>query len=717
MERPLALLLAIVLAFGASQPVTADSRTDSGPSTGFSVFHENGKVGLKDAQGRILIPAAYEAIGWSDGRLSVIDRVVGYQKEGSWGLITTSNKVLTTPEYIHLKPGEGSYLIGQKRSLSQRPSFGVLNTSGKVIIPFIYDALEIANMRVIVMSRTGSRYLFGLTDLSHKILIPLNYQRIYSLGSLRYGVEDFNGKTAIYSEDGVRLTDFSIDSIAQFEKDKAVVYENRRQGIMDRNGRMVVEAMYGEVRITPDGSIMVREPHEWYLLRGDNTLLRKVNADGINALSNDHYSVFSGGVFQLTNNDFSGLHPDFFSFLGDFRNGMAVFRKDGHSGVISERGEVLIPAQYYALEQEEDGFRAVLGPGGRNRWVLLDLKGNQKTDRQYEVIGAFNGKFYPVKNRGYWGAVNTAGEEIITCVHDSLLQVSGDKVAVKFKGEFGVVDLREHWIVTPQPNPIKLLNEEAYLETNDTTTFLKSYSGDLIYFSNNPVEYANGYLHETLPSGVSWVIDMNGVIVDRSNESGHVERIYEESEGYRAIRKDGKFGFIDDRGRLRVANRYEAVQPFKSGLAGIRIRGKWGFIDRSEKLVVQPVYDEVENFSNGLAIVRQSNLWGLIDRNGKPILPLRYDEITRNAHGRYVIRSGQSMGLVDAAGMVIVQPRYHGLSDPGNGYVIVQRDEKFGVVGVDGVSTIPMIYDGLTHDPYRDHFIAVKKSALRELRK
>ena len=147
-------------------------------SNNFSLFEENGKVGLKNEAGEILIPATYDAIGWSDGKLSIVDKVVGYRSGGLWGLISTSNKLVTPAEFLELKRGEGSFLVAQKKSLSQRPSFGVISTSGKTIIPFQYDGLQLSNMRAVVMSRSGTQFLFGLCDLSHNILIPLKYQNI-----------------------------------------------------------------------------------------------------------------------------------------------------------------------------------------------------------------------------------------------------------------------------------------------------------------------------------------------------------------------------------------------------------------------------------------------------------------------------------------------------------------------------------------------------------
>ncbi|HEY9486910.1 MAG TPA: WG repeat-containing protein, partial [Chryseosolibacter sp.] len=297
-------------------------------SANFSRFEENGKVGLKDENGRILIPAIYEAIGWSNGNLLIIDKVVGYQSGGLWGLIHTSNKTITPAEFLDLKPGKASLLIAQKKSrLTQRPSFGIINTSGKTIIPFIYDGLELSDMRAVVMSRSGTKYQFGLIDLSHKILIPVEFQKIYSLGSLRYAVENFENKTAIYSDEGGQITGFTIDSISVFKKDFAVVYQNQKQGLIDRSGQMILNPIYGEVRLKENGGVEVRDTNEWFFLSGENQVISQHKADGLRPLSANHYVITSGGKLRLTSNDLKPLHGDFLLSIGDFNNGLALFRK------------------------------------------------------------------------------------------------------------------------------------------------------------------------------------------------------------------------------------------------------------------------------------------------------------------------------------------------------------------------------------------------------
>lgn len=677
----------------------------------FTLFEENGRVGLKDKEGQVLIPATYDAIGWSNGKLSIIDKVVGYQSGGLWGVIHTSNKVVTPAEFLELRPGEGSFLVAKKTSpLSGRPSFGVINTSGKTIIPFLYDGLQLSNMRAVVMSKTGAQFNFGLLDLSDRVLIPLQHQRIHSLGSLRYAVENFDGKTAIFSEDGAQLTGFVIDSISAFRKNYAIVYENQRQGVIDRNGSVIVKPVYGEIQLGDNGSIKAREVDTWVFLDAQNTLVRQQHADGITPLSSATYAVTCGRKTQLTNNNFEPLCPEFFSFLGPFDNGVALCQKRGRMGVLDQTGKMVLPARYRQLIIDGNRILARVDTPYRNGWVLLDQTGSELTEKHYEYIGPYNGSYYPVRNRGFWGAADQNGNEIVACVHDSLVQQAGHHIVVKFRDAYGVIDLDENWIVTPQPHPLRVLDENRYFEFADKTTFLKSFSGDIIYFSDNRLDFNGGYIRETLPSGADWTINMNGIIIDRSNQPDGTQHVFPESEGLRAILKDGKYGFIDAEGRLRIANRYEDVKPFSGGMAAIRIMNHWGFIDKEERLIVQPVYDRVENFHNGTAIVMKEERLGLIDESGKLVLPIRYDDIQLNQQNRWILRQGSLYGLASAAGAIIIQPRYESLTDTGNGFVIVSRNGKFGLLTLHGVNTIPTIYDNLLFDPHHGQYMALKRS-------
>ena len=686
-------------------------------ASSYNVFEENGSVGLKDENGKVLIPARYEALGWSDGSFSMIENVIGYRLNGSWGLIRLDNQVITSAIYEGIFPGDGTLVIAKKQSsLSLRIVSGCLNTSGKEVIPFQYDGIRLYSMRAVVFTKIGNQYKYGLIDLDNKTLIPQQYKAIQPIGSLRYAVESFENKTALYTENGRQVTSFNIDSISSFKKDYAIIYQNEYQGLINRDGQIKAEPGYREVRIDDDGTLYGRQADEWLFLDGQNKLLTQTRADRIEPLGNNLLRVKTAGLIEVQDYTFKARFPMRFFHLGEFRMGKAIYSLNNRYGIARNDGSILIDAQFDSLYTDHDFFVANSRHDGKDHWIVLDSLGHAFTMKPYDRIQAFNGRIFPVVNRKFWGAIDTRGKEIIACAYDSILQQLGENLVVKFHGEYGIINEHEEWIVTPRPGRLTLIDRQRFTETYPRITYLKSIDGNVIYFSeNNLVVNATGIV-ETLPSGAQWKISLDGVIVSRQEHTeGEVEKIYPESEGLSAIKKNGRYGFIDEKGRLRIANRYEEVRAFQEEMAAIKIRGRWGFINHDDNIAVQPIYDQVSSFSNGLSLVTQKGLQGMINKQGNQILLPRYDALIMLTTGNILVQQNALVGLADATGRILINPKYHTLEDVGNNYVIVSRDGKFGVISVQGVSTVPLIYDLIAYDPHGHQFIAQLKSSWRKL--
>jgi hypothetical protein len=104
-------LLALLVCFFQLQATTSQLVAPISTGEIFSLFRENGKVGLKDQHGQVVIPAQHESIGWSDGSFTLIGNVTGYQLKGKWGLITIQNSKITKPEFLDLTPAQGTILL------------------------------------------------------------------------------------------------------------------------------------------------------------------------------------------------------------------------------------------------------------------------------------------------------------------------------------------------------------------------------------------------------------------------------------------------------------------------------------------------------------------------------------------------------------------------------------------------------------------------------
>jgi len=96
--------------------------------------------------------------------------------------------------------------------------------------------------------------------------------------------------------------------------------------------------------------------------------------------------------------------------------------------------------------------------------------------------------------------------------------------------------------------------------------------------------------------------------------------------GKACVSKNGKYGFIDHKGKIVIPFSYDELQEqFAEGLVGAKKGNKWGFISEKDKWVINPVYDEVVNFNKGVANVKKNGEWGFIDKTNRNVHPFTLD--------------------------------------------------------------------------------------------
>lgn len=670
----------------------------------YQVFYENGKAGVRDDSGNILIPATHDALGWSDGSFSVLNNVTGYRQNARWGLINLKKEFVTNADYENLTSGGGDRVVASKWINPYTKKFGCLDLYGNITVPFQYDAINITGLRAIACVKNGARYEYGVIDLNNRTVVKFTYRDIRPVGTLRFAVENFDRKTALFTEEGVPLTEFAIDSISSFRRGLAWIYEDLRVGLLDRSGQIVVKPSYREIKIGDDGMVSGQAFPIWREVDSRNVETKSISADDLSPEAG-YMRISMSGKHGTVNDQLQVVIKPQYDYISAFVNKMAVARKDGKYGLVRSDGNVLLPFQHDSLSVQKDLLRSLQLVGGRQTWSVYDTFGIRKTTYPYDDLRPYNGKFFPAKRNGYWGAVDRYGKEFIGCVYDSIINFSHEHISAGFKHLWGIIDLNEKWIVGPQRNPVSLVNDELYFEKIDSILFVKDFAGQIIYFTTNELKVVENGFRE-LDNGNIKLISWKGVSAYEAAPPAAVkaERVFEESEGFRGIQRDGQFGFIDQRGRLRIANRYEDIGKFKGGLAPIKIRGRWGFVDTEDKIVIQPIYDRVEEFEGGVSIVTRGGLQGVVSPQATVLLPLRYDSIVRTGE-LLLLHSNSKVGLSDLNGKVLIEPRFKTLTILATDLVLVSDGELWGVLTADGLPVIPMLYSALRYNSATGRFL------------
>ena len=89
--------------------------------------------------------------------------------------------------------------------------------------------------------------------------------------------------------------------------------------------------------------------------------------------------------------------------------------------------------------------------------------------------------------------------------------------------------------------------------------------------------------------------------------------------GYAAVKIDGKWGYINTKGSLEIANKYSDAASFSNGAAAVAdaASGLWGYINTTGLYIVEPQFDTAGPFSDGYAVVSRNGEYSLVNKSGE----------------------------------------------------------------------------------------------------
>ena len=646
-------LVVIIFAFiayvaGYAQPAADEVVPE--PSPGTAIYHQHGKVGLRKRSGKVLTPPVYDSL------LALTANIYAARKRSSaipgpqWGLIDKDGKVLAPFVYHSLQPQQGLLIAGkQSRNLVR---YGVLTTNGEVVVPIRYEKAAILGGQLITAGAGHEQYIFNTK--------------------------------------GEKLLTLTADSLDMPAPGLLRYYRLGKCGLATLDNPGYLHPEYADLTLQAGRLRAVGFPR-WYLIHGYDSLVLSYDSvvpwQGKFIVRVRHKSYLINSSRQLQSAVYDSIAP--------LSEDLLLVKNNGYAGVLNREGELIVPAAYQSITADKEVIYA-RKPGVRGKWRLFDHYGYPKTQVEYESWQPMQDGLIAVQRQGKWGFVNRYGVEIISPIYDAVAPFKNGLARVTFFGEDGLINRQGEWQAYPLAGRILHYDNRVMLTKSGRQYQLRHFDGELIYFTNNRLEPRGSYYAET---------DTAGHLVRLVSPQGTLE---EPTTGRKAMmnggaglvifRQNGRYGFKDHRGRIIVANRYEAVRPFFNGLAAVQINKKWGFIDRYEHLVVQPVYDSVADFSNGYCLTWQGGTVGALDRHGKVLIRHEYEEIIPLPDKRFKVKRNGRWGLLDERGRVVVQPTYDRLTPVSQGYYIVARHGRYGTLDKNGVSLVPLIYDYLGYD-------------------
>ncbi len=715
----------------------------------FAIIEQNNKKGLVNEKGEIIIPAEHDDLGWSKGESEVLNHVIGFKKDGKWGLLNTKNQKIIPAEYYDLYPYNDENLICSRKIMGElNPVYGIISVKGKVILDFEYDHLEKSGNRLIIGSKERNNIKYGLIDVEGEAFLSIKHKRIQPLNGHLYSVSDDLYSYNLYNSQGKKVISDTFDSIGVFHGKYASVYKNGHTGLIDGNGMLIVQPKYKEIKVDENGGISVKPFPKWQLFDQNYQLRAIYNYDRVSPFEKLVFKVNTGKVEALVNVNDENLTPfKNFNFL-QLVDTLVSYSYRNKQGVMSIYGHQIIPAEYDSVYIDHPHILLYTKTTSRKGWKLAEINGEIVSNESYDNIQRLNELLFRIKKGKYWGLMKKDGSEHVLCKYDSIEDFFEGRLRVHFFGENGILDEEGSWIILPQKQEIDLLPGNRYLIRSIYGSEVSSFDGNIL-FKTDYFLYTHGEnfleknldkefsvfrndgkrLCPTVYTNISELQEDSIYFARKESETSFItkngrtlnymdprfEEIRPMSESFIGVKIDGKYGFVDPNGDLRIANRYEEIGEFNNGLAPVQIMGKWGFVDKIERIVIQPRYSDAIGYDNGIFVVEQGDKYGIVDKTGNIIVRVEYDKIEKMESGYFECQMGDRFGLINQYGQITVLSRFETLSDLQNGLLIVSRKNKYGLITTEGLDVMPMIYDEIVYDPINNLYLAKTNSEWRKV--
>ncbi len=156
------------------------------------------------------------------------------------------------------------------------------------------------------------------------------------------------------------------------------------------------------------------------------------------------------------------------------------------------------------------------------------------------------------------------------------------------------------------------------------------------------------------------------------------------------VRVNGKWGYINEKGKIVIKPRFSVAGNFSEGLAKVRDDDSWFYyIDEGGKTITgKEHYRYADDFSEGLAAVQGENAEdkiGFIDKKGKIVIEPKFDSFTGKPIGSfkdglaYIYLDGK-VGFIDKTGKFLINPVYNYAYSFNENLAVINLKDKYGYI-------------------------------------
>ena len=415
--------------------------------------------------------------------------VLKFAENGKYGLIDFQGKVIVKAKYEEINSfdfNEGLLLVKEK------DKYGIININGAVVVKPKYDKIEsdgyyeegagYKKSGFIVGTKSGDTYKYGYIGFDRKKVLDMKYEQIARIPNTSknddlYLLAIQNGKVGFYKNKNNIINHEYEDMAYDSNNNCLILQKDSKQGIAELDGNIVIDIKYDNIyvsgkfinaqigdnvdiydysnkeKISYDNviginqtinekySIAIMNNDKFKILKNDEKTLSDNEYDYLEYVYDDYFLTFKNqkfGIIDVNNKKIIDFKYDSIQKIGDTKLVQAINlvknKKDiiVNDKVIASMGEVeiYIKDKYVILQSSSDRKyidfegnevelssiedKALYSFCKNKKWGFKNKEGNTVIEAQYEFVTEFNEYgFAGIKKAGKWGVINLSGEVIV----------------------------------------------------------------------------------------------------------------------------------------------------------------------------------------------------------------------------------------------------------------------------------------------------------------
>ncbi len=523
--------------------------------------------------------------------------------------------------------------------LEQNGKYGVIDKSGNIVIDADYEAVQIPNpskdificikeynqdtkeYATVVYNGKKEEILSNYNNVQAVAIFTNINSTPYERSVLTYKE---NGKYGLIDLQGKEITKPIYDEISSinYKEGTFLVKQNEQEGIINMKGKTIIKCEYESV--TSDnyynedqnnekaGFIVSKKTDDGYRYGYINYRGSKIvkpiftQLERVTEISDDkniYFIAFKDGQAGLLKNNKEIVNYEYEDIQYNVLSDVFIIQRNGKYGATTREGKTILYPEYSSVYTGGIYINAVKD----NVIEVFDLQGNKiETDINSKIKTENSNYYITIDKNNIYKVVDANENVIINNDYNYMEYLPGDYFIVARDSKNGVVDINGKSVIELKYDSISRINETNILqaETNKSIELYNLNMKKITTMSNATIKEVKDDKEYILLFS-----ENDFKYLDKDGNILKAQELFKENNLF-AKNVNGRWGFVDKNGNLKVQNKYEVVTDFnKYGFAGIKKDGKWGVIDQEGHIVQEPIYELKWNMPEFIGKYYRVNAW------------------------------------------------------------------------------------------------------------